>query len=280
MSLKHAPAQDITHLELELSPEENFESAIITTTENMIEDADEGATDTEIESSKIQTERRHKPRTRPQPKGLRGFIRRIINKLVKQLDSGWKGWLPLGAIITISLIIIWWSMIFRMHMLDASYNLASEHNKQLEKFAQLMEQWSHIEITSLQERVSSAESRVFHDYTRLANWLSLQAKSAGELQLTMHYTMHPAQASRINNVREIPIDIRINAQQNNTHVYLAMLEFIKTMIDDQWHLEIHNALIQSDDIGANNMVISIYVWVHDPNHFSNTGTSTNEEPAE
>lgn len=271
MSFEHAETQDMTHLELELSPEENTEPSVA---------GDINPENTMSVDQQNHTERRRNQRVKPQIKGLKGMMLRITDRLVKKLDSGLKGWLLLGGIIVLSLGLIGWSLSFRMHLLDDNYNLAAEHSGRLEKLDQLMLKWSEVEVTHLQARVSSAENRVFHDYTRLANWLHLKANAAEQLKLNMRYTLHPAQPSKINNVSEVPLDLQIHAQDGNTLVYLAMLEYIKSIINDQWHLEIRNALMQSNDKGVSDMALSIYVWVLNPDITPNATTKSNEEPAE
>ena len=227
-------------LELEIEPEANPEPA-------------------------YQDERRRTARpVRSKAGGYKGYIRKFTDSLVGKIGSGWQGWTVLSAIICGASMLLGWSLAYRTHHLDQNFELIAALTERRTVFSELLTKWSHEDLNKLRTRVSNAESRVFPGYEKLAAWLNSQAIAADQLGMDMRYTMQPPQPSQIAQVAEIPIEIQITTKElNHGQSYLSMLEFIKSVVDDQWHIDIASALMNGQGNGAGNLTSTIRVWVRD-----------------
>ncbi len=202
--------------------------------------------------------------TRPKLPGFKGYIRRLTDSLINRLGSGWQSWTILTVTISGTIILLWWSLAFRTHHLDQNFDLIADLTERRNTFSKLLTKWSHEDLNQLRTRVSNAESRVFPDYEKLASWINSQAYAAEQLNLTMRYSMAAPQSSEIAQVAEIPIEIQITTKQAiQKQSYLRMLEFIKSIVDDQWHIEIVSAVMHGQGSNVNSLSSTFRIWVRD-----------------
>lgn len=227
-------------------------------------DVNSDAANFNLESS-ARLERRRTPRSKYKVLSLVGRFRDKIDKIVLLVDSGWRGWVVFLVVVSLSLLLMWWSIKHRIGLLSSNYSLRSELIERQAEYDTLLAIWSQDELKKIREQVNNADKdRVFPDYAKLAYWLHNQAFLAEQLSLNMRYIMNPAIPSKIKNISEVPIEIYMNAQdQVSRQAYIRMLKFIRNMIDDHWHLEIVNTVVTSEGSGAESMTLLIRLWVHD-----------------
>ncbi len=213
---------------------------------------------------------------RPDKRGssrFRSIFRSQTDHIVSKVGSGWLGLtaLVLSALLAVALLV--WSVGYRVKVLDTNMTLAIEHTQREAERDRLLEKWSQYDLKEIQQHVSNAENKVFTDYATLAFWLNRQAVAAEQLSLNLRYTMGDASPSNMQSVAEITIDIHITAKKAVARQsYLRTLEFIRSMIDDRWHLEIASAKMNSAGKGVSSMSAVLHVWVHDE-HINNNKQS-------
>ena len=209
-----------------------------------------------------QPERRQAPRPEPPPPNMSPRIRRLVDWLVDQIESSWKGWVAYGAICTVAVASIIFSLTVRIDSLDENYLLVTERASLQREFEELTEHYSSDELRSLLEKISSAESSIFSDYAALAAWLAEQSDEARNNGLTLTYVMHDTVPAQIKNVGEVPITISIKSVDGVQHgTFSRILSYLRQVLDTRWHLEIVDAAIQSDGNDVVNQDTTIHVWV-------------------
>ena len=209
-------------------------------------------------------ERRNKERFRPEFQGINGFLRTVTDNIVNRVNSSRIGWVSLVSIIIMAVILLLWSLTFRLQHLGDNFELVSELSGRRSEFAELLAKLSHDDVMNIREKLSDAEISIFPGYGRLAEWLNQQANLAEQFGLDMRYTMAEKTDSYINNVVELPIEIHIRSSDSVlSHSYLHIMQFIKSMVDDQWHLEIVSAAMNGQGQGPSNLTTTIRVWVRE-----------------
>lgn len=207
-------------------------------------------------------ERRKAPRPEPPPPSLSPRMRQLVDWNVERIESSWTGWPVFLAICALCVGFIYWNMTTRIELFDATYELISERADLERQFDELTEHYSRDELRKLLDRISSAESSIFADYSSLAAWLAAQASAARDQDLTLTYVMHEAVAAQIKGVGEVPITLNVRPEEGRDEaIYQRMLNFLREMVGNRWHLEIIDAAVASDGRAIISLDTTIHVWV-------------------
>ena len=201
--------------------------------------------------------RRRQPASSP-----RLMIYRLLNSLVDRVQGSRFGLVVLIAVMAISAAVIGYSMTQRGALIHLGYELAAEREHVAAVLDELRLRVATQNLNDVMAGIVQAESRLFPDYHQLAGWLSAQHDYANRLSLDFRYTLGDPSASQVKNVLEVPIAIQVTVTPETGPLgYLAMLEFLKAVIDAHWYVEIDSATLAGEADGASEMNANVQVWV-------------------
>lgn len=207
-------------------------------------------------------ERRRAPRPEPPAPKLAPRLRRLVDWIADHVEASLRGWTAYLAVCASCIAFIVWSVTMRMDALDENYALVVEKAALQRQFDELAEHYSRDELKSLMEKISSAETTIFADYAGLAGWLGQQADAAARHDLKLSYVMHDAVPARVRNVAEVPITLHIVAGEGGQQeAYARVLRYLRELVDGRWHLEMTEAVVNSDGMDVVSVDTTVHVWV-------------------
>ncbi len=209
-------------------------------------------------------ERRRNRRYKVPRIALRIRIQRLLNSAVDKIYQYRMAQITFVVLVIGSISLIWFFLGHRVDVIRDNYVEFSELGKLETELLQIREVWSQDKMSSIAERVQTADRRrVFVDYRGLAQWLREKDEFADKLDLSFAYTLQSGAPSSIENMLEVPIEVVITTREESAdQTYLYFLEFMRYLVSSLWYVEIVGATIESEGQGANRMVVTLRVWVH------------------
>lgn len=168
-----------------------------------------------------------------------------------------------AMILVLAAGMLYVTLNHRIEHIDDDVVLMRELGELDTQLLMIEQRWSRQEMQDLQNSVQLADTRrVFLDYRRLALWLSEKNEYANQLGLKFSYRLGDREASDIDDMFEVPIDVRLVAAPDVEQVYQRALEFLKRVVGTAYYVEISEATLRGDGAGADELVATLRVWVH------------------
>ena len=172
-----------------------------------------------------------------------------------------RGMMFVGAQL-ICLAIIAWSLGVRYTGLESTDVMEHEMLTLQTKLDILKSQWSEEDLRMIEANLTSAESRVFDDYTSFAAWLREKTDYASRLGLDMSYNIGQRDKTSLTGTLSLPVHMSLKVNENTAdNTYVRALEFVRSLIDENLRLEVFGNGIKADRDGINSVDLSIHVWV-------------------
>jgi len=171
-----------------------------------------------------------------------------------------------------------WSISARMPILHDSIQLQSEMNMLKFDLDELRSLWSEDELHELEQPLSKAQSRIFDDLPALARWLRAKSSYAARLGMDMTYLTQAPRSTHLEQTYSLPVEMTLKVRSGLADkAYIRVLEFIRSLIDENLHLEIAGNELKSDGRGVKQIRLNINVWVRDANSIAGENAMTPSE---
>lgn len=205
-------------------------------------------------------QRRYKP---PKP-SIKMFFLLLFDKTALTLFSR-KGPLIIIAIVfTLACTSILWSLYVRLPSINQSVDLLNQQQSVQSNLDQLKSTISAEELKLIEQRISQAQSRIFDSFPEFAKWLMNKSEFAKKLELNMSYRLLSHENTSLNDVIAVTTEIDLQVKQDTAEkAYVRLLAFIRSFIDENWHLEILGNQFNSQGKGITTMTLRISVWLKD-----------------
>lgn len=215
------------------------------------------------EANQENFDRRSRLRKKPPKTSYRIQVQRQLNSLVYVIH-GSRGFQILLAVLTMTALgAIWYSATERVQLIhEAQANLASQGRLETQ-ILQINREWSAERIEAIKQGIASADQRrVFADYQSLANWLKDKDSYATQVNLDFTYRLGEGLTANIDNTLEVPISISLSPSRESETAYFDMMDFTRHIVSTAWYVDVQEATLESDGMGAGKMTAEISVWVH------------------
>lgn len=178
------------------------------------------------------------------------------------------------GIILILIALFIWSVTTRMPILHDSIQLHTEMDMLQYELDNMKAQWSEEELRELEKQLSKAQNRIFDDLPALAKWLKSKSSYAGRLGMDMTYLTRQPRNTHLEQTFSLPVQMTLKVRSGLADkAYIRVLEFIRSLIDENLHLEIAGNELKSDGKGVKQIKLYINVWVRDVNAIAGTSAS-------
>ena len=223
----------------------------------------EGVPETDAQSD---FERRKGARRTAPKTALRIRIQRVLNAIVYRILANRVYQFGFIGITVAALALFTYTATFRMDRIDAAVTDFAILGQLQSELLAIKEVWSAEKMESLESSVQRADQRrVFVDYRGLADWLREKSIYAEQLGLNFSYTLGSVQASRIEDMVEVPIELTLGRSETSgdaSQTYLHVLEFLRRLVSTLYYVEIVEATLAGDGDGATSVTALLRVWVH------------------
>ncbi|MEM7284003.1 MAG: hypothetical protein AAF438_20540, partial [Pseudomonadota bacterium] len=183
----------------------------------------------------------------------------------------------LALISVLSLVAVWWVFQNRIGDLEYSQELVAQRAQVLERLKELNGIWSRERVDEVLSKIDQAETRLFSDYPSLAAWLRDNHKLATAFGLVMQYQLDATVSARVRGVLEVPIELKVTVPATDDTSYLKVMEFVKSLVEQKYYLEVRGATATSNGDGLKEMALDLRVWLVGE---SPKGNEANEEVIE
>ncbi len=213
-------------------------------------------------------ERRSGDRPVPPKPVLRIFLLLQMNKLAKRLFSSRLSMAILLIVFIASLSLIGWSLFIRLPEVKQSVLLLNEGMLLQNQLNKLNRKLSKNELPLLEKKITREKSRIFSNFPDFANWLNQKAIYARQAGLDMHYLLTRKQATSLQGIYTVSVEMTLKTRQKkiSDDNYPTLLKFMRSLIDENWHLEIAGNKLKGNNKGINVISIELIVWVKDPDN--------------
>lgn len=190
-------------------------------------------------------------------------LQRFIDGIVYRLYINRLYQVSFVLITVVSLAVLFFSLRYRVDHIDDNIVALAELGRIETQLLTVRENWSQDKMQQISDKVQNADTRrVFVDYRSLAIWLREKGVYADQLGLQFAYVLGDGQASEIEDMLELPIDITLRGSATVDDVYLRALEFLKRVVGTAWYVEIVEASLKGSGSGAQSVNATLRVWVH------------------
>lgn len=211
-------------------------------------------------------ERRDKDRPAPLAKNKRLYLQLLVDKFAKRIFSSIIGKLIFSILFIICFLVIYWSFINRINLFNNNLSLLKERNLLQSELQELSSLWSEKELKKIEQKIADEEAQIFDDLPSLAEWLYQKSIYAKTLGLEMQYNISQYKETKIAGTFSLPIKIRLNVLPASKHIaYLRILEYMRSLINENRHLEIDSNQIISTENQLSAANLDIHLWVRSPN---------------
>ncbi|MEL7537086.1 MAG: hypothetical protein AAFZ58_03100 [Pseudomonadota bacterium] len=223
----------------------------------------EGVQETEAQTD---YERRRGTRRTAPKTAMRIRVQRMLNAVVYRIYANRFYQVGFIAITVAAIALIWYSATFRIHLIDEMVTDFAVLGELQSELLAIKEVWSAEQMETIADSVENADKRrVFVDYRGLAVWLREKSVYAEQLGLGFSYTLGSGQASRIEDMLEVPIELTLTGAegtQESSQTYLHVLEFMRRLVSTLYYVEIVEASLEGEGDGAKTVTALLRVWVH------------------
>ncbi len=188
------------------------------------------------------------------------------DRLTKCLFASKAGVSTFFIIFAICLSSIVWSVYYRLPSIGQSSSLINHQMRLHNELEALKGNWTEAELQKIEENISREQAKIFEGFPTFANWLKRKGEYANQLGLDMNYRLNEQEHTRLDDI--ISVAMKINLKVRTTvadKAYGRLLEFMRSLIDENRHLEIAGNELRSDGKGAKTMSLNIVVWLKDEN---------------
>lgn len=259
----------MTNNEIELSlelptPEPGIETKISNESiEQLLSVEDERGTDTGLSADTTLTERRKSDRRRVSRSHSKSTFYRWLNSGVEYAESGVVGASIFVTIFAVSVALIIFTLSIRATKAEVSQNGIRETERLLGEVVLLRQEYSRSPLQDVITDLSTADSRIFSDYSSLAKWLSEVYLSATNLGIDFKYSFGEVTAMSVQKTVEVPITLSLSAIPNNTNeTFSRSLQMLRELVDSRWFIEIVGIVISGDREEVSALDAELRVWVH------------------
>lgn len=209
-------------------------------------------------------ERRQDHRPRPPKPSIRMFFILIFDKLASAI-FGRKWSLVLAVFMfLVATATIFWSLYIRLPVINDVKVLLSKRADANLRLETIQASISKQELQSIEQRISQAQSRIFDSFPDFATWLITKTSLAKKLGFKMDYSIKGQKKTTINEIIAVSTQIDLTVNENlKDKSYVRLLTFLRSFIDENWHLEISGNQIQGQGQGMNKMTMMLSVWLKD-----------------
>ncbi|MEM9056449.1 MAG: hypothetical protein AAGD86_03170 [Pseudomonadota bacterium] len=192
-------------------------------------------------------------------------IQRFLNDSVRRISKS----RPLQAVFALAFVgaiaLLWYTANHRLLLIEGTYEAQARRGQLETELLEKNREWSEERMQALRDSVANADRRrVFLDYATLADWLRAERSVARAMELDFAYTLTTHDTSRMPNVDEVTVTIRVHVPtQHEASAYPDLMRFLREMIRTPWYVEIMDASINSDSRGARDLEARLRIWVHD-----------------
>ena len=182
------------------------------------------------------------------------------------------------CVFTMSLLLIYWSLFIRMSSLDEALLGADQLVDLQSQLVDLKTHWSESEIKEIEDSIAKAQAKIFDDFPSLANWLIKKHRFAEDLGLDMSYNMRQQKLTDLEKTLSLPLEITLKVKPGATDkVYMRTQKFIRSLVDENLHLEIAGNEIRSDGKNIQQVTLDMNVWVRGSTKISRVVQSDTDE---
>ena len=209
---------------------------------------------------------------------LRLYFVLLTDKLAKNIiQSPAKIGLVL-CVFTMSLTLSYWSLFIRLSSLDETLLEADQLVHLQSQLENLKTHWSKSEIKEIEDSIVKAQARIFDNFPSLASWLNKKYRFAEGLGLHMSYNMQQQKRTDLEKTLSLPLEITLKVKPGITDkVYMRTQKFIRSLVDENLHLEIAGNEIRSDGANIQQVTLDINVWVRGSTTISTAEQSDSDE---
>lgn len=212
-------------------------------------------------------EKRSKDRLTPLEKNRRLHIQLLVDKLAKKIFKSLIAKILFSILILACCAMIYWSLEKRMNLFDNNLLLLKDRNLLQNEFQNLASRWSEKELKEIEQKIADEEAQIFEDLPSLAQWLYSKSQYAETLGLEMQYKISPYKETKISGTFSLPIKITLNVLPESKQIaYLRILEYMRSLINENRHLEIDSNEIVSVENKISTANLDIHLWVRSPNN--------------
>lgn len=222
--------------------------------------------DGQLAEGQTDFERRSDSREALPPKTAKSAsIQRILNDTVRHISKSRLLQAAFALVFALAIALIWYTANYRVILIDGAYEAQARRGLLETELLEKNREWSNERMQTLRDSVANADRRrVFLDYATLADWLRDERNVARAMDLVFAYTLTKHDTSRMANVDEATVTIRVSVpQSHDPSAYPDLMRFLREMIKTPWYVEIVDASILSDRQGARELEAELRIWVHD-----------------
>ncbi|MEO0574254.1 MAG: hypothetical protein AAF004_02240 [Pseudomonadota bacterium] len=191
------------------------------------------------------------------------LLQRFLDRIVYRLYVSRAYQVGFAVVALASLGLLFFSLHYRVDHIDDNIVAMAELGRIETTLLAVRADWSQEKMQQISDKVQNADTRrVFVDYRSLAIWLREKGVYAEQLGLEFSYVLGEGQASEIDDMLELPIDVSLRGTASVDDVYLRALEFLKRVVGTAWYVEIVEASLSGGGSGAQSVDATLRVWVH------------------
>ena len=212
----------------------------------------------------IVEDRRQEARIAPPKPCWRISLLLFSDRMAKSLFASKAGLSVFLLLFSLCVSAIIWSIYYRLPTIDQSSSLIHQLTRLEIQLEDLQVDWSEDDLKRIESDISQEQAKIFADFPTFAAWLNGKNEYAGQLGLDMNYQLNDQHRTRLDGIVSVGLKINLKVKPEIAdRAYIRLLEFMRSLIDENRHLEIAGNELRSDGKGVNMMSLEIVVWLKD-----------------
>lgn len=191
-----------------------------------------------------------------------------MNRIIKLFQNRKMGAFWITFIVLGSSLWTLWNVTHFQSSLEYKNELIQQEFALEREIEEIKNRINLVNFNNSSEHKQYAESRVFENYTVIAEWLHQITTEAQDLGLKVEYKINKSEIHKeLNEINILPIELELYAwnKKNIDTYYQKYLIFLQDFFKQNWYINLYKAGIEniSGDSSKLQLSIEVYVWNND-----------------